>query len=485
MRKRFIFNLFWSLIVISLALCYSSFASDQCTVAIISGSATVNNRPLLMKSRDVSNDDQEFHYNDSGQFAFISVSYAGITNQTWGGVNEVGFAIQNANAWNFNDVIPGEDDDGLIILEALSNCQTVDDFVPIMDSTNVTGRTRPAVYGIIDAYGDGAFFEAAATWYDRYDLDDSTAAPNGYMVRANFAYSGSSYHLGQHRHDRALAFLDSAYYGGYLTRQYLFQTILRDLVNEETNPYPLPFGGKEPDLPYGLLHTHDAINRDITRSAYVVEGVIPGEDPLLSTVWAMAGEPIVSAALPLWVHAGSTPIEFDGPETSSLNEKAQAFRNYVYQYDYTTDALDTWHLIDDRGNGLLPFLLSLENQVEVVGDSAVEIWRNQGLPESSILEELQNNLASWALAEMEAYAPPLPPEIEITFINPDQVLLDWLPVTQDIFGRPITVLTYTIYASDEPFYNRTAGDSITSVATPPITLQIPETYRFFQVRCQP
>ncbi len=463
----------------------SCFASDQCTVAIIAGSATADGRPLLMKSRDVTNDEQEFHYNDDGPYVFVSVSYAGVTDQTWGGVNEVGFAIQNANAWNFNDNIPGPDDDGYIILEALSTCQTVDDFVPIMDSTNITGRTRPAIYGVIDAFGDGVIFEAAASWYDRYDLDDTLAAPNGYMVRANFAYSGSSYHLGQHRHDRALAFMDTAYAGGYLTRQYLFQTILRDLVNEETDPYPLPFQGKEPDLPYGLIHTHDAINRDITRSAYVVEGILPGENPLLSTVWAMAGEPIFSIALPLWVHAGSTPIEFDGPNFSTLNIKARAFRDYAYQHDWDSDALDTWHLIDDRGFGLLPFLLSLEDQAAAVGDSTLNVWRNQGLPAPTIVEDFQDNLASWALTEMETWGPPQSPEIDITQQSPDQVLLDWSPVTLDVFERPITVSAYTIYASDQPFYNRLAGDSITTVVLPPVIIQAPEDYRFFQVRCQP
>ncbi|MFH1861960.1 MAG: hypothetical protein ABH878_04025 [bacterium] len=460
-------------------------AQEECTVTLVRGSATPDGRPLLMKSRDVSNPAQEFVYSDAGTYAYISVTYSGTTNQVWGGANEVGFAIQNANAWNFPDEVPGPDDDGYIILEALSTCLTVDDFQQIMDSTNNTGRTRPAVYGVIDAFGDGAFFEAASYEYDRYDLDDSTAAPNGYMVRANFAYSGSSYHLGQHRHDRALALMDSAYAGGVLTHEFLFQVVLRDLVNEVVNPYPLPFRGYDRTLPYGLLHTHDSINREITQSAYIVQGILPGENPLLSTIWAMAGEPTVSVALPLWVHAGSVPVEFDGPNGSLLNLKARTFRSYVYFEEWAQDAIDTWRLLDERGYGLLPLLLSLENQAFSLADSALAIWRTQGIPASDIVEELQNSIAVESYAALDAWSPPQAPEITALWLGSDQIQLNWSPVNQDVFGRPLTVSAYSIYASTQPFYNREAEDSLTTTSSPPIIITTPEEYRFFQIRCQP
>ncbi|TKJ41857.1 hypothetical protein CEE37_04625 [candidate division LCP-89 bacterium B3_LCP] len=457
---------------------------DQCTVALIAGSATQDGRPLLVKSRDVSNDDQEFVYDSNGLFPYVSVTYAGVIDQAWGGVNEVGFAIQNANAWNFSDPVPGEDDDGYIIRLALQTCTTVEDFQAIMDSTDV-GRTLPAIYGVIDANGDGAFFECAAYEHYRFDLDNPVAAPDGYMVRANFAYEGGSYHLGQHRHDRMLAFLDTAYTGDYITQQYIFQTIFRDLVNEETNPYPLPFQGQERELPYGLLHTHDAINRDITRSAYVVQGIFPTEDPLLCTVWAMAGEPIATVALPLWVHAGSTPVEFDGPEYSAINVRSQEQRDYLYDWDVGSDVIDTWRVIDDAGQGLLPNLLIIENQAAASADSALEIWRNQGIPVAGTVEDFQNSIATWALSEMDAWGPPQTPEVAIIPQSVNEIQLDWQPVQEDVFGRTLTVTQYTIYASDQPFYNRLHGDSITTVSTPPVNLTSLENQRFFQVRCQP
>ena len=151
------------LMVVAFLLTLPELGCFASTIAMVSGDVTVDGRPLLMKARDnTSNPNQEYYYSDDGLYAYISVSYAGVTNQAWGGVNEVGFAINNANAWNFDDELPGPDDDGYIIRLALQTCQTVEDFQAIMDSMDITGRTLPAIYGVIDASGAGAFFEAAS-----------------------------------------------------------------------------------------------------------------------------------------------------------------------------------------------------------------------------------------------------------------------------------------------------------------------------------
>ncbi len=481
-RKSFLIELLAVLILLTVLPCYV-FSS---TVAMVGGSATVDGRPLLIKNRDNSaNANQEYYFNDVGPYSYIAVTYAGVIDQAWFGVNELGFAINNADAWNLTSSIPGPDDDGDIMDLALRICQTVEDFQAIIDSTDISGRTLPTTYGVIDATGAGAFFEVDDHNHWRFDLDDPAAAPNGYMVRANFAYEGGSYHLGQHRHDRVTALLDSGYAAGIITHDYVSMIIQQDIVNEETDPYPLPFDGRERPLPYGLLHTHDAINRDITRSGGVIQGIIPGEDPLLSTLWAIVGEPTATISLPLWAKAGSTPVEFDGPEFSALNLKAQEFRDYLYQRNWAEDAIDTWRMIDDRGEGLLPFLNSLEARYADTGDSALAVWRTQGMPSASEIASFQNGIAADALAEMDAWGPPLQPEITITWINQDQVQIDWSPVTLDVFNRPITVASYCIYGSDQPFINRMIGDSLTTTTAPPVIILTTEEHQFFQVRCQP
>jgi len=456
------------------------------SVALIGGDATLDGRPLLMKLRDnAENANQEYVYNRDGLYAYVGVTYTDVTNQCWGGYNEVGFCIINSNAHNLDDSVAGPDDDGIVMRQALMTCLTVADFQLIMDSTNLTGRTRPANYGVIDVFGSGAFFEASDHEYVVYDLNDSTAAPHGYMVRANFAYSGSSYHLGQNRHDRAMALLDSAYAGNFLTHQYVVQNVCRDLVNLNTNPYPLPFEGRENVLPYGMIRTHEALNRDITRSGMVIQGIQSGEDPLLSVIWALVGEPISTAALPLWVRAASVPPEFDSPGGAPLNIRAQVVRAYLYQQQYIFDDIDTWLLVNDRGEGWLPFLTSVEDAATSAGDSALAVWRSVGLPPPGSVAAFQNGVTATAYQQLLAWGPPRSPQMTLTYLPNDQVQLSWSPVSFDVFGRPINVSSYTIYTSLVPFYNRLTGDSLITVSAPPVTLQATATERFFQVRCRP
>jgi hypothetical protein len=482
LRKRNIHKILSALLLII----FIPLGINASTIAIIDGSATVDGRPLLVKNRDnSSNPDQEFYYNDTGPFDYISVAYAGIEDQAWAGANEVGFAIVNADAWNFPDFIPGPDDDGYIQDLALRICQTVEDFQAIMDSTDESGRTLPTMYACIDAQGNGAIFECEPDRHYRFDLDDPQAAPNGYMVRANFAYEGGPYHLGQHRHDRYFTLLDSAYTGGFITHDFASMHIQQDIVNEETDPYPLPYEGREGAMPYGLLHTHDAINRDITRSGCAIQGVMAGEDPHLIVVWAIVGEPIATIAMPLWVHAGSTPPEFDGPNLAPFNVKAQLFRDYLYETEWASDAIDTWKLVDERGLGFQTFLNTLEAEIVTVGDSAVALWRSVGLPSQQEVEAFQNDLATYAHSQMDLWGPPQSPQITLDWQTPDQVLLDWAEITEDVFNRPITVSGYTIYSSDSPFYDRLVGDSVITVTSPSVLLPVTEDMQFFQVRCQP
>jgi hypothetical protein len=472
-------------IILGTLLGYVPFALAS-TIAILSGDVTADGRPMLMKNRDNSaNAYQEFRYDNSGQYSFIGVCYAGLTDQVWGGVNNVGFAVHNANAWNFPDTVAGVDDDGYIMQRALSSCFTVEDFAAIMDSTDIVGRTTPCIYGVLDAFGGGALFEADDHRYFRFDLSDSTAAPHGYMVRANFAYNGGTYHLGQHRHDRVISLFDSMLVYGPITHQFLNLHIQADVTNEDVYPYPLPYRGREALLPYGMTHTHDALNRDISRSGLVIQGINPGENPLLCTIWAMVGEPICTSALPLWVKAGSTPVEFNGPDSSALNLKAQAFRNYLYQGAYPNDVMDTWLLQNERGVGLRPLLVGISEQAGARGDSALNVWRTQGIPSPAQVAAFQNSIATWALAQMNAWGPPVEPQVTVTRLNPTQVQLNWAAVHSDVLGRPLTVSGYTIFGSTEPFYSRLMGDSLITVTASPVIINAAVAYRFFQVRSRP
>ena len=104
-------------------------------------------------------------------------------------MNDAGFAVMNTASYNIkDDRVPQKkmDREGILMTKALQTCRTVDDFARLLDS-----YPRPmgveANFGVIDASGNGAFFETNNHSYVRYDLADQ---PDGVLVRTNYSHSG-------------------------------------------------------------------------------------------------------------------------------------------------------------------------------------------------------------------------------------------------------------------------------------------------------
>ncbi|NQT35328.1 hypothetical protein HQ587_09075, partial [bacterium] len=205
---------------------------SACTIGVASGDATEDGRPLLWKSRDVTNYNQEFHYCDDGPIPFISVTYSGITDKYYGGVNAAGFAIGNSDSYNLGG--SSGYDDGRIHKKALETCLTVDDFEDILDSliNEAGGVLLNSNYAVIDGFGGAAMFECATYSYTRFNASEE----GGFIVRANYSYSGDmSNHdnlvsWGLFRHDRAYSLWNAAVTGDTLTQQYIFRHVVRDLA---------------------------------------------------------------------------------------------------------------------------------------------------------------------------------------------------------------------------------------------------------------
>ncbi len=381
--------------ILSAVICLAFFTSvyaDECTTGVASGLATPDGRPLLWKSRDVSNANQEFHYVDLGGnfIPFIANTYSGNTNEYFGGVNAAGFAIENSNSYNLP---PGPDsngwgagaDDGEIMKRALALCVTVDDFQDLLDSTNIDGRTGNANYGVIDAFGGAAMFETGGYTYTRFNAADSAA---GYIVRSNYSYSGpldNRMTYGGYRHDRADFLWNNAVQDDSLTPQYIFRYVARDLSSAVLDPYPLPFDGSYGGYPYGCVPNSAAICRSTTRSVIVVQGVPANEDPGDAILWSMCGSPLAAVTLPLWVRAGSVPLEFDSNVGSRLSDRSTALCNWIYNQ---SGVVDTWHLTNPRNNGFWDDIFPVEddvfsdvavfvNSVDYQNNAAVAAFQNQ------------------------------------------------------------------------------------------------------------
>lgn len=176
-----------------------------CTIGVFSPATTEDGRPILWKNRDVESPNRETKILSGPKFRFVANVYAGETLDVWAGINEAGFAIMNSNSYNPSGLptphlIRG--DDGNIMRLALGNCATVNDFARLLDSFNIVGRETPANYGVFDATGAAAIFEASNTYYTRYDADLDSL---GFLLRANYSISGAPTRLvGKNRFERAM-----------------------------------------------------------------------------------------------------------------------------------------------------------------------------------------------------------------------------------------------------------------------------------------
>ena len=165
---------------------------SACTTAVISGKATPDGRPLLWKHRDtwaVNNKIVQFF---DGKYACVGlVNSIDVKDKSvWIGFNEKGFGIMNSASYNLNnDTLEQSGQEGRLMKRALQSCATVEDFEELINELE-----RPmlleANFGVIDAYGNAAYFEVGNFSYTKYDANDPSVAPNGYIIRTNHSFSG-------------------------------------------------------------------------------------------------------------------------------------------------------------------------------------------------------------------------------------------------------------------------------------------------------
>jgi len=355
---------------------------DECTIAAISGVASADGRPMIWKNRDTGYQDNEVVHFTDGKYAYLALVGAGETNKAWLGVNERGFAVQNALSYNIADTYNGGITNGALMKLALQNCADIADFEALLLQTNQSGRDNPANLAVLDAHGAVAMFEVGNFAYVRFDANDPDEAPNGILVRANFSLSADTTGLDTWRYRRALSLVEEARSSDGVTAAGLAR-VARDLMAADCDPYPLPYEGAPPGYPkyVGYVNTRETISRSSTVASGVICGVHPGEDPRLSTFYAFLGLPLITPALPLWVAAGQTPPEVDGPYTAPFCDASRERRRRCYDVMYNPYLLNTWRIIErDPSHGeILSDVEVIENHMLNSADKLLRQWRVDGV----------------------------------------------------------------------------------------------------------
>jgi len=404
----------------------------ECTVGLFGADVTADGRPILWKNRDVGDFDQRYIYYESYQrdgittLPFIGDIYRSDTTGVYMGANSAGFAIMNSDSANLNDSLSGDYImDGTIMRLALETCSTLSDFEAILDSTDRIGRRDCWNFGVIDAYGGCAFYECSNYSYIRFDVD-SPENPDGFLIRANYSMSGGDYHAGDDRYERARSLTADRLAEKSIDPEFVLGTIARDLCNQYDNPYPLPYNGFQLGAPAGYIYcVASTISRKMTTSTIVIRGVAPGEDPSLTTIFAVLGPPTLSLAYPLWVGSGEVPDCLTNPDAAPMYLYCQDRKRLIYDNPEFQLHLNSAALLDNFGQGIYTYTLPIERWGIGQADESVARWAETSATADEFSRE-QNRIAEVIYAGFQyqtadylppAQQPPIGLPAEFTLFN--------------------------------------------------------------------
>lgn len=310
-----------------------------CTSAIIGADANPYGRPLLWKNRDTSTIDNKVEYVEGkdGNHSYVALFNANDKNleQAWMGMNDAGFAVMNTASYNIkDDKVPEKDMDreGYVMTIALQTCRIVDDFAKLLETL-----PRPmgveANFGVIDAYGDGAFFETNNHSFIRYNLSE---AKGHVLVRTNYSHSGRPNEgYGFIREGNACHLLEPYAHTGEITPELLTETVSRSFWHDL----------KKKDYALGedrWVIDQDFIPRYKSTATVVIEGCKPIARDIVPTpkfiedqyiMWTGLGYPPCSEIVPVWCAPEGVDPELRGllPNGhSAMGDKVKARRDEVF-----------------------------------------------------------------------------------------------------------------------------------------------------------
>ena len=406
-----------------------------CTTAVISGKVTHDGRPILWKNRDTSFRHNELVLLEEGRYRALAVVNAGSRKSVWMGVNEAGLCIENSLSKDLGPGTAAADGEkksgpgnGGLMKLALQTCVTVADFKKLLEQTDETGRQTNANFGVIDAHGGAAMFEAGASSHVMFDANDPKIAPHGYLIRTNFATTARSLPpspqaaelkdiYSAERFAQACARLE-ALDEQSINVAYILRNMARDLSLADGRPHAGTVNGLSGEIPDTIL-TDSTISRTTTVSAAVFHGVRQGEDPVNTTMWTMLGDPKFSIAVPCWVNVKQVGDAMWDPRGGELGEIAITLREWCL--NATRDGVNTEYL-----PGIWNDLWPVEDTIFSEVSKQMEGWRKKPATrdEMTVFHKRLTGVAMQAmekeLLEMKGNAlalkSPTPPEFEMARI---------------------------------------------------------------------
>jgi hypothetical protein len=387
-----------------------------CTVAVVSGKATPDGRPLLWKNRDTSMRPNKMAFLLGDKYYFIGIIHPldKEPKNVWAGINSEGFAIMNSASTDLAESagMVGLSENGIFMKRALGVCADVEDFERLLNETNGK-RQVGANFGVIDAKGNACFFETRNSSYVKFDANDPIVAPQGYIVRTNYAFtSPKKYGGGGYiRFERISELFQTASAENRLNVPFILQEAARDLVNEKLHSYPLSDPKAIDSASPLYINTSDTINRNSTVSVTLFHGAPSPDKAYLSTMWVLLGQAVCTAAFPLWAHAEGVPEVVGGKGTAPLNDLAIAMADYLYpdERGHMQQYLNITRLLTYGKKGVLDRIIPIENSVLKKTEKKLLEWNNQK-PKREDMYVFQKEVADWVYQSLREAFPNIQPK---------------------------------------------------------------------------
>jgi len=367
--------------------------SFACTSVIISGKYTKNGRPILWKHRDTESVHNRIVYAQGKKYAYQGVVNSNDikNNQIWMGFNETGFAIMNTASYNINPPSYEEgkikDREGEVMRLALEQCANLEDFEKFL-----TEMPRPmgvaANFGVIDANGAAAFYETGNTSFTKFDANDPKTAPFGYIVRSNYSYTGSENEgYGYIRYATADKLFYNAAGQKNLSVEFILNKVTRSLKNSLLETDLSDGTYSEDKNTFAVMQ--DFIPRSSSASTSIIEGVKPGEDAKLTTMWTILGFQLCTIVTPTWMpEADKLPkvLTANKNNQSELNEFSLKIKKKLFPIKRGSGQryMNLSQMMNIQNTGLLQKTLKLENQIFKKAKKLLAQWRKNGVNKNEI-----------------------------------------------------------------------------------------------------
>lgn len=374
-----------SIISIVAGLACAGSYSEACTSIIITGKATPDGRPLMWKHRDTSVDYNHIIFGKGELYDYIGLTNSNNDGDIWMGTNECGFAIMNTASYNLkDDDVETMDHEGKLMKRALEICKSAGDFENFLDTLSRPMRVE-ANFGVIDAHGGAAYYETNNTRYYKKDANDSSLAPEGYLIYTNFSFEGRKDEgYGFVRYESAKKIFKDMKEKGFTPKNIFtdasasfYHSMMNiDLKKPENSPNRFTSG---------WAVEQDFIPRNESTASIVIQGVKDGMDPELTTMWTELGYPPAAVAVPLFVKMGENlpkMVSYDEKyKTAPLCYYSTAVKRQAYPiHKGNGQKYIHWEVFwNDNGNGSLQIIEPCREKVYDMFQSCRDEWGEKSL----------------------------------------------------------------------------------------------------------